>query len=408
LRRVAVFDVLLPAKQNAYPILLPQPPAYAPALFPSAELALRLAAPSTFVTTSDPAAATNDTDLSHLVALSSCNYPLINLLTSQASEGTLLGRHNISDAVNERLPLLIESGEAKEETRSAQPTSANPSVSPHALDNVSRGISAGDLPQHGTFDWWKWVSVFAVFFMTGTMVRVGWLRARRWRARRGIKVDFALEMKEKQQGVAVPVLEKAIAVGGSKNAEPSATAGGQDTPHVSLSAPVTPASSTIENGRLPAMSPGQESEDLPQRTGKKRRRKRGKGKGKGVKPDDEGSEEDDDAGGEALSPGQGRNGLLLEALVPLEPVAGVVVAEKTVVKRKEAAQKMDGLTVSDDVLGMCVDSRIRRWLISLCGRLRITRHRRLQGRVPGTSSRCQTTRRRSLFHCVSGSFAATS
>ncbi|KAI5454087.1 bifunctional endoribonuclease/protein kinase ire1 [Naganishia albida] len=370
---VAVFDVLLSAKQHAFPILLPQPPAYPPSLFPSAELALRLAAPSTFVTTSNPTSTTtvNDTDLSHLVALSSCNYPLINLLTSQASEGTLLGRHNISDAVNERLPLLIESGDdssTQDSSRSAQPTSPNPSVSPHTFDNISsRSISApGDAPLptqgRGTFDWWKWVSVFAVFFMTGTIVRVGWLRVRRWRARRGIKVDLGKAVKGEVRGelasaerVVVPVLEKAVTVDGAQTSIPEVkTDPSVDAATPLLAAPVTPASSKAEQSRLPAMSPGQESDELPQRTGKKRRRKRGKGKGKGVRAagEDGGeSEEDDEAGGEAMSPGQGKNGLLLEALVPLEPVDGAVVAERTATKRKDAVQKMDGLTVSDDVLG---------------------------------------------------------
>lgn len=376
-----MFDVLLPAKQHAFPILLPQPPAYPPSLFPSAELALRLAAPSTFVTTSSPTSTTtvNDTDLSHLVALSSCNYPLINLLTSQASEGTLLGRHNISDAVNERLPLLIESGadsSTQDSSRSAQPTSPNPSVSPHTLDNISsRSISApGDAPLptqgRGTFDWWKWVSVFAVFFMTGTIVRVGWLRVRRWRARRAIKVDLGKAVKGEVRGelasaerVVVPVLEKAVTVDGAQTSIPEVkTDPSVDAATPLLAAPVTPASSKAEQSRLPAMSPGQESDELPQRTGKKRRRKRGKGKGKGVRAagEDGGeSEEDDEAGGEAMSPGQGKNGLLLEALVPLEPVDGAVVAERTATKRKDAVQKMDGLTVSDDVLGMSPRGRTR-------------------------------------------------
>lgn len=378
-----MFDVLLPAKQNAYPILLPQPPAYTPALFPSAELALRLSAPSTFVTSCDPspdASEAEDADLSNLVALSSCNYPLINLLTSQASDGTLLGRHNISDAVNERLPLLIESGESttQEDSNSsrprAQPTSPNPSSvsNPHrvpedsTLDNVSaRGQQLGgtDFPAAGTFDWWKWVSVFAVFFMTGTIVRIGLLRLRRWRARRGIKVNLAPEREEKvqEERVAVPVLGPAIAVDDSTEPVPHAVEDGQapsnDT--ATLPAPpVTPASSIADQNRLPALSPGQESDDLPARTGKKRRRKRGKGKGRGVKAGDEDgdSDEDDEAavGGEGAvdkSPGALRNGLQLETALPAEPV-DTVNREKTAVRRKETVQKMDGLTVSDDVLGV--------------------------------------------------------
>ncbi|KAJ9102214.1 hypothetical protein QFC20_005043 [Naganishia adeliensis] len=334
---VAVFDVLLPAKQNACPILLPQPPAYTLALFPSAELALRLSAPSTFVTSCDPspdASEAEDADLSNLVALSSCNYPLINLLTSQASDGTLLGRHNISDADS-------------------------------TLDNVSaRGQQLGgtDFPAAATFDWWKWVSVFAVFFMTGTIVRIGLLRLRRWRARRGIKVNLAPEREEKvqEERVAVPVLGPAIAVDDSTEPVPHAVDDEQAPSNgtATLPAPpVTPASSIADQNRLPALSPGQESDDLPARTGKKRRRKRGKGKGRGVKAGDEDgdSDEDDEAavGGEGAadkSPGALRNGLQLETALPAEPV-DTVNREKTAVRRKETVQKMDGLTVSDDVLG---------------------------------------------------------
>lgn len=367
-----MFDVLLPAKQNAYPILLPQPPAYTPALFPSAELALRLSEPSTFVTSCDPspdAREAEDGDLSNLVALSSCNYPLINLLTSQASDGTLLGRHNISDAVNERLPLLIESGEsaAQEDSNSSRPhpTSPNPSVaSPHGvphdstLDNISaRGQVGGTgFPAAGTFDWWKWVSVFAVFFMTGTIVRIGLLRLRRWRARRGIKVNLAPEREEKvQEERRVPVLGQAIA-GDSANLALDAVDGQASLNDTEMSAaPVTPVSSIVEHNRLPTLSPGQESDDLPARTGKKRRRKRGKGKGKGIKAggEDGDSDEDDEAVGvEGMdkSPGVLKNGLQLETALPVEPV-DAINREKTAVRRKEAMQKMDGLTVSDDVLG---------------------------------------------------------
>jgi hypothetical protein len=213
-----------------------------------------------------------------------------------------------------------------------------------------------DFPTSAAFDWWKWVSVFAVFFMTGTIVRIGLLRLRRWRARRGIKVNLAPEKEEKgQEERRVPVLGQAIA-GDSASLAPDAVDGqaaSNDT--ATLPAPVTPALTTADHNRLPTLSPGQESDDLPARTGKKRRRKRGKGKGKGVKTggEDGDSDEDDEAVGvEGMdkSPGVLKNGLQLETTLPVEPV-DAANREKTAVRRKEAMQKMDGLTVSDDVLG---------------------------------------------------------
>ncbi|GHJ84180.1 hypothetical protein NliqN6_0582 [Naganishia liquefaciens] len=403
---VAVFDVLLPAKSEAYPILLPQPPAYTPALFPSAELALQLAAPSTFVTTceatsqgnatDEPTTETPEQELQSLVALSSCNYPLINLLTAP-SDGSLLGRHNISDAVKERLPLLIESGESQttsrrsshnQQTRDGAPTSPardTPSLRrrsghPAAVDTNDNNSVEKQLP--GTdaigvtvsFDWWKWVSVFAVFFMTGTLARIGILRFRRWKTQQLRKEQSALK-------VLAPVsatdtsndVSKMInstqgeVIGGSTSSGSNVVS--EDlhsiTPHAGENVldvtPVTPGTSeSLKSNKLPTISPDQELEDLPQRTFKKRRRKRGKGKGKGKSGFDDGeSDEEVDPdqkqglnGSPERSPTLTKNGLQLDVdAKSLNTQIPDVATGDLEVKRKDVIAKLEGLKVSDDVLG---------------------------------------------------------
>jgi hypothetical protein len=406
---VAVFDVLLPAKSDAYPILLPQPPAYTPALFPSAELALRLAAPSTFVTTCEPttqrnatedeASETSEQELQSLVALSSCNYPLINLLTAP-SDGALLGRHNISDAVKERLPLLIESGETRnnrgesvssQQGRDGKSAPTSPARDATTLRDSRSHISddssidnnslerqlprVDSLERTKSFDWWKWVSVFAVFFMTGTLARIGVLRLRRWRAQQLPKEKVALhpvlavrqaEPVTNDKPTSVPTLGEAIDATrptgilndteNSQKTSPDASGG-----KALQMTPITPRTSeSAERNKLPTLSPGQESEDLPQRTFKKRRRKRGKGKGKGKL---EYADSDEELDGEQKqrmdssperSPKLLKNGLQLE--VDAKPLAAqtlgaAIGAETGIIKRKDVLAKLDGLTVSDDVLG---------------------------------------------------------
>lgn len=404
---VAVFDVLLPAKPEAYPILLPQPPAYTPALFPSAELALQLAAPSTFVTTCEPtnqgnasegkAPEDSEQELQSLVALSSCNYPLINLLTAP-SDGSLLGRHNISDAVKERLPLLIESGEsattpgessAQQQSRIGAPTS--PARDASTLRGPGGQVAGGDTNDNNSlrrqlpgtdaiglatsFDWWKWVSVFAVFFMTGTLARIGILRLRRWKAQQVRKeksvpkVLAAIPEAETpidDKNAIVPALGEVI--GASTSSQPHVEVESQQSrsPDAGGNAldvyPNTPGSlESLGQNKLPTISPGQESEDLPQRTFKKRRRKRGKGKGKGKSGYEDG-ESDDEVDNEHK---QGSNGspersprLLKNGGLQLEVDAkslktqtlGLTTGGSTI-KRKDTVLKLDGLKVSDDVLG---------------------------------------------------------
>lgn len=406
---VAVFDVLLPAKSDAYPILLPQPPAYTPALFPSAELALRLAAPSTFVTTCEPttqrnttgdeASETSEEELQSLVALSSCNYPLINLLTAP-SDGALLGRHNISDAVKERLPLLIESGEAGNDrgessssqqgrdgksapTSPARDTTTLRDSKSHISDDSSvdnnsweRQLPGFDSLGHAkSFDWWKWVSVFAVFFMTGTLARIGVLRLRRWRAQQLPKEKFALhaapaareaETMTDDKSTSVPTLGDAIDTTGSTGTlndteNPPKTSPDASGGKALQMTPIMPRTSESgERNKLPTVSPGQESGDLPQRTFKKRRRKRGKGKGKGKTDEAESEEELDGDQKQRIdssperSPKLLKNSLQLEvdakplAIQTLGPAIG---AETGIIKRKDVLAKLNGLTVSDDVLG---------------------------------------------------------
>lgn len=408
--------MLLPAKSEAYPILLPQPPAYTPALFPSAELALQLAAPSTFVTTCEPtnqgnsseekAPQDSEQELQSLVALSSCNYPLINLLTAP-SDGSLLGRHNISDAVKERLPLLIESGEsattsgessAQQQSHIGAPTS--PARDASTLRGSSGQVAGRDTNDNNslrsqlpgtdtigltTFDWWKWVSVFAVFFMTGTLARIGILRWRRWKAQ-----QLRQEKSVPKVLAAVPEAETSIdgrkaiipalggVIGASTSSQPhvevasqqirSPDAGG-NVPDVH---PITPGSlESLGQNKLPTISPGQESEDLPQRTFKKRRRKRGKGKGKGKLGYEDG-ESDDEVDNEHR---QGSNGspersprLLKNGGLQLEVDAksletqtlGLTTGGSTI-KRKETVPRLDGLKVSDDVLGKLTLVRTMSW-----------------------------------------------
>lgn len=419
-----MFDVLLPAKSDAYPILLPQPPAYTPALFPSAELALRLAAPSTFVTsceptnhgnfTKDEASETSEQELQSLVALSSCNYPLINLLTAP-SEGKLLGRHNISDAVKERLPLLIESGETRStpgEVNSSQkgqdgnsvPTSPardtttlrgpNSHISDgNSVDNNSLKLPGLDsLGRAASFDWWKWVSVFAVFFMTGTLARIGILRLRRWKAQQLREEKFTTtaitavpesKLTTDDRPTVVPALGEKIGVTGSsvllngaedpKNNSPDALGG-----NALQVTPITPGTSeSLGSIKLPAVSPGQESEDLPQRAFKKRRRKRGKGKGKGKSgyEDGESDEEHDidhkkrSTSSPEHSPKSVKNGLQLEvdARSPVtQPLGAAIATENNIFKRKDAIARMDGLAVSDDVLGKLQQSRVDDILFDVC------------------------------------------
>ncbi|KAJ9120815.1 hypothetical protein QFC22_002749 [Naganishia vaughanmartiniae] len=399
---VAVFDVLLPAKPNAYPILLPQPPAYPPALFPSADLALRLSAPSTFVTScklpdqstpDDEAGNLVEPDLQDLVALSSTNYPLINLITSQASEGGLLGRHNISDAVRERLPLLIESGQSKDataESNTSQRGTDAPLASQEggnaASDSITRPVERPNrgnmsservkdvlgLRQRATgFDWWKWVSVFAVFFMTGTLARVTLKGVRQWKH---TKIDADLSLRSAPVNVRVkeplldnvhppiPVLATVIntmdvAATLARTSLPvdgSATSTGVATEVLAQS------DQTAPNTVADMPSPGQDSEELPRTTRRKTRRgKRGKGgKRRGAASIDGAESEDgqDDAEGVEglrMSPRQVKIDMPTETAAVSPPANGDIADAKSSVtaKRPRSTQKKDGLIVSEDVLG---------------------------------------------------------
>ncbi|KAJ9105294.1 hypothetical protein QFC21_001662 [Naganishia friedmannii] len=403
---VAVFDVLLPAKSNAYPILLPQPPAYPPALFPNADLALRLSAPSTFVTSCKPleqsasdeeAGNYEEPDPQDLVALSSNNYPLINLLTTQASEGGLLGRHNISEAVRERLPLLIESGLPKDatgESNTSQPgldvemTSKNDGNA--ASDSITRsveGSKGGNLSERGTdalglrrhaagFDWWKWVSVFAVFFMTGTLARVTLKGVRHWNHTKIDNSDLSLNSVAINVKSKEPLLDKLYApipvladtppsvdltgtltrtslpadsiATGTQGAAPSAT----DVP-ANLDQTAPKAVSDMP-------SPGQDSDELPRTTRRKTRRgKRGKGgKRRGVASvdgaeSDDGQDDADVVEGLKLSPKEVKIDMPTEGTSVSPPANGDTTGAKSNVaaKRSLATQKKDGLIVTEDVLG---------------------------------------------------------
>lgn len=404
---VAVFDVLLPAKPNAYPILLPQPPAYPPALFPNADLALRLSEPSTFVTSCKPLDQSTENskepEPEDLVALSSNNYPLINLLTTQASEGGLLGRHNISEAVRERLPLLIESGQPKDSTSDSNTSERGSDVpmTPEddrnaAQDSIAR---AADRSQGGNmssdrvtdvlslrrsargFDWWKWVSVFAVFFMTGTLARVTLKSVRHWKHTKIDNSDLSLNSVAIGVKAKGPLLEPMPVLADTsqvmdatetltrKSLPDDVIATGTDgaTP---AAAEVPPDSDQHASKAVTNMpSPGQDSDELPRTTRRKTRRgKRGKGgKRRGVASidgaeSDDGQDDVDGLEGPRSSPKEAKIDMPAELTVISPPLNGDAIGAKSnvTVKRPRTVQKKDGLIVSEDVLGKFL-SKVRTW-----------------------------------------------
>lgn len=463
---VAVFDVLLPAKPNAYPILLPQPPAYPPALFPNADLALRLSAPSTFVTSCKPLAqATSDeeagnvdeVDLQDLVALSSNNYPLINLLTTPATEGSLLGRHNISEAVRERLPLLIESGQPEDTT--AEGNTSQPGSDPAltlrnekstASDSITRPVerSKGDntsserdayafgLRRRATgFDWWKWVSVFAVFFMTGTLARVTLKGVRHWRHTKIDNSDLSLRSvavngRAKEPlldslHMPVPVLadgsQPMAAVGtlaSTSRPEDSITIGTEGATPSADPAQATSDSTALKPGSdMP--SPGQDSDELPRTIKRRTRRgKRGKGgKRRGVASidgaeSDDGQDDADGADALGLSPKEVKIAMPTAIAAVLPPANGDVAEANvnSVAKRPRSTQKKDGLIVTEDVLGKLLRITHAHFncLMSSCtNRVRLAGYRCLQGCLPRPSCGCQTTGGRPFLDCLSRSIFAS-
>lgn len=123
---VSVFDVLLPTAHGSQPILLPQPPAHVPALFPSSQHNLELSSlpPATYLAPANMVDTTNlgwtpsldvqqpptpppHTLAEGVFAMSSQNYPLINF-APRARKNDLVGTHIVVDAVKERLPYLLD------------------------------------------------------------------------------------------------------------------------------------------------------------------------------------------------------------------------------------------------------------------------------------------------------------
>lgn len=123
---VSVFDVLLPTAHGSQPILLPQPPAHVPALFPTSQHNLELSTlpPATYLAPANMVDTTNlgwtpsldvhqpptpppHTLAEGVFAMSSQNYPLINF-APRARKDDLVGTHIVVDAVKERLPYLLD------------------------------------------------------------------------------------------------------------------------------------------------------------------------------------------------------------------------------------------------------------------------------------------------------------
>lgn len=107
---VSVFDVLLPAGPGSKPILLPQPPAYLPTLFPDSQNNLQLMGlPPSALVHQLPVAQGEDESIEEqgFFIMSSANHPLVGY-APRAQKGSLLGGHVVQEAVSERLPPLID------------------------------------------------------------------------------------------------------------------------------------------------------------------------------------------------------------------------------------------------------------------------------------------------------------
>lgn len=112
---VSVFDVLRPEAPDSKPILLPQSPAYLPTLMSESQQNLQLMSlsPSAFVHEIPVAAENSNGDIDNelqsqgFFIMSSSNHPFVGY-APRAQDGTLLGGHEIQEAVSERLPPLID------------------------------------------------------------------------------------------------------------------------------------------------------------------------------------------------------------------------------------------------------------------------------------------------------------
>jgi hypothetical protein len=347
---ISVYDVLLPTSPGAQPILLPQPPAYVPTLFAQEHLNVQLLSmpASTYisplhkVTTTDAADGSEDANEDDspsnikettapsaidVFAISSDHCPLV-ALAPRAKPNELIGGHVVQDAVKERLPypyLLDASNERK--TIAHAPELEN--VTSEPKDESAETARVEQQSTHPLIRvwtwmwnrWWFWSLMLIVGF--SVLLLVFDMRLRKLAAAQTSQLPTGSVDGITQPQSATADLDARDSVLEGKNTVP-------DDP---------------EKGAM---------DNAPSRTanGKKsnnRRRRRGKKRSNKDDLDKDQSEEDSDS---PLIPVLARNNGK-QALARTDPsMAGDDTSlDASTSASKSADTKMEGLNISEEVLG---------------------------------------------------------
>jgi hypothetical protein len=319
---VSAFDVLLPGTPGSQPILVPQPPVHLPTLYANEEINLQLMSlpASTFIhqlARVPDEAIEEELDAMNFYAMSSNNHPFIGYVPL-AETGSLVGRHLVTEAIQERLPPLLDPAD---------------DVETHGADELSQSETDRRSSSNGTQiielierTWWYDQSGWLLAGLTG-LVAILLVLAVYWY---NTRLDLMY------------IPPRSVV-----DSKPSIVS---ETPAVDKALPDLP----VEVEAAPMN--GHPLEEKPDHAnGKKpngRRRKRGK---KNRNKRDSDDEENELTETEALAADNGSGSGEMKVRTPPVESQPENLVEK-IVKDHQVTQ-VDGLSVTDDVIGMSISSK---------------------------------------------------
>lgn len=371
-----MYDVLLPTVLGAQPILLPQPPAYVPTLFAQEHLNVQLLSmpPATYITAlpaphravteagADASGAADDADaiggpapflegeaarnLSavDVFAMSSDHCPLL-VLAPRHKPDELLGGHVVQDAVRERIPYLLDQGNDRGTIKHSVPEDNDgEDSSPAATEAPAEVDPARFHPLWVAWAWmwnrwWFWSLMLIVGFSILLIVFDRRLRV-------------LSELQQAGRAVERRSVEGRVSVERAQVNGYAPVANGDAAPEPKIQ-PADPekgdAVEHVEDAVPPAINGNA--------TGKKpngRRRKRGKRRGNKDGVDKDASEDEDEDELLVVS-GESKANDAAGGAGPSDANDAVTI---TVRAAKREGASMEGLTISEEVLGEhCASSR---------------------------------------------------